>query len=299
MLNSRYLLYEAQQAHFYGLNSTKALESVTTTPAKAAGLGHRLGYISEGSSASSPQCSLSDQHVMQDMMQVYCAFPLGFCQLLPRSTVDIVVWDSHPLTLGATPQRVYIDGILQINDSRPTFKPEELQVPPKTPDFEKEAREAVESEGLPPLEASIIIRGKVVVLKNLSTGYIRDGDRVKRWFPLAQNAQKGGQMKVWDVVVRDGSVLCHGVSGSCTVSLLGDGFNPEDFEEIDLEGGVILPGLTTFGSSIGLTEIAQEPTTNDGNAVDPFSATPPLLGGPLETIVRAADGLQFGGRNTL
>ncbi|KAG9226462.1 hypothetical protein CCMSSC00406_0005871 [Pleurotus cornucopiae] len=263
VLNSRYLLYEAQQAHFYGLNSTKALESVTTTPAKAAGLGHRLGYISEGYDA------------------------------------DIVVWDSHPLTLGATPQRVYIDGILQINDSRPTIKPEELQVPPKTPDFEKEAREAVKSEGLPPLEASIIIRGKVVVLKNLSTGYIRDGGRVKRWFPPAENAQKGEQTKVWDVVVRDGSVLCHGVSGSCAVSLRGDGFNPEDFEEIDLEGGVILPGLTTFGSSIGLTEIAQEPTTNDGNAVDPFSATPPLLGGPLETIVRAADGLQFGGRNTL
>lgn len=61
MLNSRYLLYEAQQANFYGLNSTKALESVTTTPAKAAGLGHRLGYVSEGSSASSPRCLLSDQ----------------------------------------------------------------------------------------------------------------------------------------------------------------------------------------------------------------------------------------------
>ncbi|KAF9488505.1 hypothetical protein BDN71DRAFT_1485080 [Pleurotus eryngii] len=191
VLNNRYLLYEAQQAHFYGLNPTKAFESVTMTPAKAAGLGHRLGYVSE----------------------------------------DIVVWDFHPLTLGATPQRV----------------------PPKTPDFEKEAREAVENDGLPPFEASIIIRGKLVVLKNLSTGYIRDGD----------------------------------------------GVNPEDFEEIDLEGGVILPGLTTFGSSIGLTEIAREPTTNDGNAVEPFSAIPPLLGGPLETFVHAEDGLQFGGRNTL
>lgn len=239
------------------------------------------------------------KYMVQDMMLVYRTFLSRFCQLLPRFTVDIVVWDSHPLTLGATPQRVYIDGILQINDSRPTIKPEELQVPPQTPDFEKEAREAVENEGLPPLEASIILKGKVVVLKNLSTGYIRDGDRVKKWFPPVDNAQKGERTTAWDVVVRDGSVLCHGVYGSCTTSLRRDGFRPEDFEEVDLEGGVILPGLTTFGSSIGLTEIAQEPTANDGNALDPFSATPPLLGGPLETIVRAEDGLQFGGRNTL
>ncbi|KAF4603486.1 hypothetical protein EYR38_003899 [Pleurotus pulmonarius] len=230
VLNSRYLLYEAQQANFYGLNSTKALESVTTTPAKAAGLGHRLGYLSEGSR-----------------------------------------YDA-----GATPQRVYIDGILQINDSHPTMKPGELQNPPQTPNFDKEARETVENDGLPPLEASVIFRGKVVVLKNLSTGYIRDGDRVKRWFPPVDSMQDGEQAKGWD-----------------------DGIRLEDFEEVDLEGGVILPGLTTFGSSIGLTEIAQEPTTNDGNAVDPFSATPALLGDPLETIIRAEDGLQFGGRNTL
>ncbi|KAF4576417.1 hypothetical protein EYR36_004394 [Pleurotus pulmonarius] len=265
VLNSRYLLYEAQQANFYGLNSTKALESVTTTPAKAAGLGHRLGYLSEGS----------------------------------RYDADVVVWDSHPLTLGATPQRVYIDGILQINDSHPTMKPGELQNPPQTPNFDKEARETVENDGLPPLEASVIFRGKVVVLKNLSTGYIRDGDRVKRWFPPVDSMQDGEQAKGWDVVMRDGSVLCHGVFGSCTTSLARDGIRLEDFEEVDLEGGVILPGLTTFGSSIGLTEIAQEPTTNDGNAVDPFSATPALLGDPLETIIRAEDGLQFGGRNTL
>ncbi len=298
VFNSRYLLYEAQQANFYGLNSTKALESVTTTPAKAAGLGHRLGYLSEGSSASSPPQPLLI-NVWSRVRCRYTGFPWRFCQLLPGFTVDVVVWDSHPLTLGATPQRVYIDGILQINDSHPTMKPGELQNPPQTPNFDKEARETVENDGLPPLEASVIFRGKVVVLKNLSTGYIRDGDRVKRWFPPVDSTQEGEQARGWDVVMRDGSILCHGVFGSCTTSLARDGIRLEDFEEVDLEGGVILPGLTTFGSSIGLTEIAQEPTTNDGNALDPFSATPALLGNPLETIIRAEDGLQFGGRNTL
>jgi imidazolonepropionase-like amidohydrolase len=49
-LNSRYLLFEAQQAHYYGLHTEIALASVTTTPAKAAGLSHRVGFLSKGKS---------------------------------------------------------------------------------------------------------------------------------------------------------------------------------------------------------------------------------------------------------
>ena len=41
MINSRYLMFEAQQAHYYGLNPALALASVTSTPAKAAGMDHR------------------------------------------------------------------------------------------------------------------------------------------------------------------------------------------------------------------------------------------------------------------
>jgi imidazolonepropionase-like amidohydrolase len=48
MINSRYLMFEAQQAHYYGLNPALALASVTSTPAKAAGLDHRVGTIAEG-----------------------------------------------------------------------------------------------------------------------------------------------------------------------------------------------------------------------------------------------------------
>jgi len=48
VLNSRYLLYEAQQAHYYGLDANLALASVTSTPANAAGVGHRVGTISVG-----------------------------------------------------------------------------------------------------------------------------------------------------------------------------------------------------------------------------------------------------------
>lgn len=48
VLNSRYLLYEAQQAHYYGLSRALALASVTSTPANVMGLDHRIGYLKEG-----------------------------------------------------------------------------------------------------------------------------------------------------------------------------------------------------------------------------------------------------------
>lgn len=40
--NSRYLLYEAQQAHYYGLPDNVALASVTSSPAEVMGLDHRI-----------------------------------------------------------------------------------------------------------------------------------------------------------------------------------------------------------------------------------------------------------------
>jgi len=53
-MNSRYLLYEAQNAHYYGLPENLAIASVTSTPAKLLGLGHRVGYVKEGEWSLSP-----------------------------------------------------------------------------------------------------------------------------------------------------------------------------------------------------------------------------------------------------
>ena len=47
-MDSRFLLYEAQQAHFYGLPANLALASVTTTPATVLGLDHRIGFLKQG-----------------------------------------------------------------------------------------------------------------------------------------------------------------------------------------------------------------------------------------------------------
>ena len=47
-MNSRYLLYEAQSAYYNGFPENLAIASVTSTPAKLLGLGHRIGFVKEG-----------------------------------------------------------------------------------------------------------------------------------------------------------------------------------------------------------------------------------------------------------
>jgi alpha-D-ribose 1-methylphosphonate 5-triphosphate diphosphatase PhnM len=76
-------MFEAQQAHYYGLNPALALASVTSTPAKAAGMDHRVGTIAEGLSIT---CSLPFHQDLifatkQDMMLVRIhVHPLFFMQ---------------------------------------------------------------------------------------------------------------------------------------------------------------------------------------------------------------------------
>jgi hypothetical protein len=49
---------------------------------------------------------------------------------------------------------------------------------------------------------------------------------------------------------------------------------------VDLEGGSLAPGLTRYGSPSGLSEILNEPSTNDGAVVDP------LVDGNLPSILK-------------
>ena len=70
VVNSRYLMFEAQQAHYYGLSPTLALASVTSTPAKAAGMDHRVGTIAEGLSLDTSYPYPSLTFTIQDMMLV-------------------------------------------------------------------------------------------------------------------------------------------------------------------------------------------------------------------------------------
>ncbi|KZT06435.1 composite domain of metallo-dependent hydrolase [Laetiporus sulphureus 93-53] len=250
ILNSRYLLYEAQQAHYYGLSPNVALASVTVTPATAAGMEHRIGILHEGADA------------------------------------DVVLWDSHPLQLGATPRKVWIDGILQVGFEEENIiigkdkDTPEFRELPQVPNWDKEREEAIKWEGLPPL-MPVREKGRVA-FRNVREIWKRDEDHGIK--PLTNEEE------LVDVVVDRGQVTC--VGKHC----LG-GINAKYV--IDLQGGSISPSFMSFGSTLGVEEISAEPSTGDGALYNPLLSDLPEILGDRGGLVRAADALQFGTRNAL
>ncbi|KAJ7861358.1 hypothetical protein B0H14DRAFT_2741976 [Mycena olivaceomarginata] len=236
--------HPAQQAHYYSLNTGLAIASVTSTPAKALGVGWRIGTIAE----------------------------------------DLVLWDSHPLALGATPIQVFIDGIPQLHNASFSSKPDAFQHVPQTPSFEKEVRDTIAHEGLPPL-AGRRATGTIAFV-NVRSAWVRRADGIR-------SLADAGETNL-TVIVHGGRIACAGPSaaGACAEFV-----SASAVETVDLRGGALAPGLTSFGSDLGLSEIMLEPSTNDGPVFDPLTVVVPSILG--HTTVRAVDGLQFGGRNTL
>ena len=201
-------------------------------------------------------------------------------------SLDIVLWDSHPLALGATPQQVWIDGIAQIAKPHVHVKPSWLQQPPKTPNFDKEASLALEYDGLPPLlpEHS---KSKTVVFTNVSEVLVKEGYDIQE-LSISQSTGEGV------VVVENGHISCAGSDVACASAM-----HQSDAQHINLMGGSISPGLLSFGSPLGLQEIQGEASTSDGYVFDPLvHEVPGILGGE-GAVIHAADGLQFATRDAL
>jgi len=66
----------------------------------------------------------------------------------------------------------------------------------------------------------------------------------------------------------------------------------------DVHPGSISPSLLTFGSPLGLSNIDQEDSTNDGVVFDPLTQSIPKILGH-STLIRAVDGLEFQTRDAL
>lgn len=212
---------------------------------------------------------------------------------------DIVIWDSHPLALGATPKQVYIDGIAQITIPYTSPKPPTFQQLPPIPNFDKEAADAVKYEGLPPLEGKKIADKEIAFL-NVHSMHIRDREHGGVMTIFDNSESEKGTGGNWTVVTRNGDVTCVQSAVEPGLSSCLPNFSNAGTEIIDLKGGSIAPGLTSFGSGLGLVEILLERSTADGNVYDPLTSAgvPSIVGGD-QAIMRAVDGLQFGGRNTL
>ena len=256
MLNGRHLLYEAQESYHYGLPLELALASVTTAPAAVAGLSHRLGSLRPGMDA------------------------------------DVVLWDSHPLRLGATPAAMWIDGMIQplgteigvlVGKGKEAL---EWREPPEVPDWKRERQEALKWEGLPPLEVNRI--SEAVVFSNVSAVLIRGAEGIEYMFRSSAADHTRG-----NVVIHAGKIICAGVSNACNPLV------PNRARQVDLEGGMLAPAFISFGSNLGLQEITFEPSTGDGLPFDAFAEDVPKILKDTGGIVQAADALEFETRNAL
>lgn len=169
--------------------------------------------------------------------------------------------------------------------------------PPRVPTWDEERSATVEHEGLPSLEGKKL--NGTILFKNVKDLWIRDHNGLRK--ALSSGYVNGDeptpevkQTKLASVVVQDGKIVCMkseprecAISGSSVTTT------------IDLRGGSIIPALMSYGSPLGLEEIAGEPSTGDGRFWNTFRADLPKITGDVGGVVRASDALQFSTRHAL
>ncbi|KAM7198900.1 hypothetical protein V8F20_005967 [Naviculisporaceae sp. PSN 640] len=204
VLNAQHVVFEAAKGYKYGLPYAVALAAVTTAPAERLGLGKRLGKIKPGFDA------------------------------------DVVVWDSDPLSVGAAPVQVWIDGTAQFKD------PFELKKPTPKPIVPDESLSDIVEE--PAEMESVIFMGITkVLLDEKPEGLAADDGK-------------------YNVVISKGQITC---MGACH-SELQVGAKAK-LPMIALKNGYLTESFTAFGSQIGLNAIDAEDSTDNGPNTNVFS----------------------------
>jgi imidazolonepropionase-like amidohydrolase len=247
--DSRRLMKQVAESHHYGLSAGKSLRGVTSSAAKVLGLDHRIG------------------------------------QAKPGFDADLVLWNKHPLALGAKPLEVIIDGTRQ-------------QLKVKDESYASSSSKSKADDELPyPADYSAEIKrvansGPTIVAWE-STGFPVPKRMVSslRLFNVSQVyslAGEKGEQKITSTSIRQnesvflsgGKVSCVGDKTTCPDSAFAE-------EHIDLNGGTVIPGIIAFGSNLGLTDIVAEPATKDGAAEALITSN----------TARAVDGLRLGGND--
>ena len=176
-------------------------------------------------------------------------------------------------------------------------KSAKFQVAPRTPDFAREAAEAVEYDGLPPIAPEKTKTG-VVIFTNVSSVMVRADayapapNDVISIFGVGPNNDKD----LGVAIVAGGHLKCAGLREACA------SFMPSETEDItffDLDGGALAPALVSFSPNLGLEEIEAEESTRDGSVFDALGGpgSPPSIIGSDGSLIRAADGLVFATRH--
>jgi len=200
VLNAQHVVFEAAKAYKNGLPYHAALASVTTAPAYRLGFGKRLGKVKPGYDA------------------------------------DIVVWDSDPLSVGATPVQVWIDGTAQFEHPVKLEKPDAKVMVP-----DESLAQIVEE---PKLLDEVIFTGVSNVL-------------------LPGTSSTSEQQTV---VFSNGKITC---IGSCVQHL--DAASSSRTPVIKLRNGYLTDSFTVFGSTLGLNAIDAEATTDNGDTGGSFT----------------------------
>jgi hypothetical protein len=203
VLNAQHVVFEAAKAYHYGLPYHVAMASVTSAPAELLGLGERIGKIKPGYDA------------------------------------DIVVWDSDPMSVGATPVQVWIDGTAQFEH------PVELEKPSTQPTVPDESLR--KTPGEPEKLENVIFTGiSNVLLPGKRAEPSRDRPAV--------------------VAVFNGKITC---IGACEQEV--KAASQSNGRIIHLKDGHLTKSFTALGSTIGLNEIDAEKTTDNGPSGGVFS----------------------------
>ncbi|KAL0486740.1 amidohydrolase [Acrasis kona] len=200
VLHAKWLLMSAAKSHYYGMTLQGSIDAITINPAKGLRLGHRVGA------------------------------------LLPGYDADIVLYDRHPLRLGARPDKVYIDGKLLVDNKLP-LRPDAAVASTSRND---------------PIQIQQGAGDECKTRTRYSSYAIKDA----LVYTMTTNGDKAASKAT--IVVRDGMVTC--VDATCQV--------PSDAVVFSVtnDNGIVTPGLIEATTDIGLIDISAESDTYDGTS---------------------------------
>ncbi|CAG8947989.1 unnamed protein product [Penicillium salamii] len=208
--HAKHLAHQAAISHSFGLSEEKSLQAITSVPARSIQQDHRIGYVRPGHDA------------------------------------DLVIWNDHPLQVGATPIQVFIDG-------RPALKGKTY-----SGDLSDESS-GVGKPKSPESRPSLAIDQKQDTCAKIQ----RPGSRIV--FTGIQkvliDTDKPETTGTKDLVmlIENGEVKCLDEKTTC-VSAETQG----NTVQVELKNGHVLPGLVAFGNKLGIQSIPSEASTGDG-----------------------------------
>lgn len=166
----------------------------------------------------------------------------------PGYDADLVIWDDHPLQVGATPLEVFIDGRAVLGNSDAL----ELLIHNSS---------SVESPDAPAPRPSILEHEKEEICSKAHNS------RSKILFSGIKKALVDTPTSLEDtsdivLLLEDGKAVCLNKRSNC----FSTNQDEQNITELSLNEGYITPGLVAFGNNLGIQDIPSEESTGDGSS---------------------------------